>query len=350
MSFSPERCIYNKEGIKMDSQTNRIRALLQKFLRNECDEAEMRELLEYLNSQKGISEAEREMDERFLIPASISIPPEISDRILDRLKSSTGLTAESTKKSEEQTRSIRFLFRMAASVAGFLLITGLIYFMMGRESAEVYVTEASQKRTVILSDGSLVTLNGGSTLSFNTKGKRREARLSGEAYFDVKHIADRPFYVNTSQIEIKVLGTAFNVKSYSDEDAVETTLIRGKVTVKNLREPNQSQPIELTPNEQAVFNKTTYLLSKTVPETDSGTAWRKGILVFEDEPVKDILAEIGKWYNVDFTLEEQPGDCRFNIFIENETLDEVLQLFEGIQNARVTRNGKRITIDGKLCQ
>lgn len=333
----------------MDSQSFRIRALLQKFLRNECDETEMRELLEYLDSRKGIEEAEREMDERFLTPSAVSIPPGMSDRVLDRLKNNVHLPGK-PEEAAGTNRSGKFFVRFAASFAGFLLVAGLTYFVLNRELAEVYVTEAGQKHTVVLSDGSLVTLNGGSSLSFRTKGKRREARLDGEAYFDVKHVADKPFYVNTSQIEIKVLGTAFNVKSYAGEDAVETTLIRGKVMVKNLNEPDQNQQVELIPNEQAVFSKTTQLLSKTSAGTDVETAWRKGKLIFEDEPVGDILAEIGKWYNVNITVDAGSEDCRFNIFIGNETLEEVLQLFGGIHNVRVARNGKKIKIEGKLCQ
>ncbi len=334
----------------MDSQSFRIQTLLQRFLRDECNEAEMRELLQYLNSREGIREAEQEMDARFMMPGGISITPEVSERILDRLRNNVGLTEKSKEATGVPNNSRKYLLRFAASVAGLLLMAGIAYFILNKEQMQLYTTEAIQKRTVILPDGSLVTLNGGSSISFKAGDARREVLLDGEAYFDVKHDPEKPFYVNTSQIEIKVLGTAFNVKSYAGDDAVETTLIRGKVTVRNLSGPEKNEEIELIPNQQAVFDKTTLLLNKAGVEKETGTAWHKGNLVFEDEPIQNILEELGKWYGVNIQVASESKDCRFNIFIENETLDEVLQLFDGINNARVIQNGKRIKIEGKLCQ
>jgi len=332
----------------MDSQSFRIQTLLQRFLRDECNEAEMRELLQYLSSQEGIRAAELEMDAQSMAPGAISISPEVSGRILDRLRNNVGLTEKSKEDAGTLNSSGKFFLRFAASVAGLILVAGLAYYLLNREQVQSYTTEANQKRTVILSDGSLVTLNGGSSMSFKAGGDRRVVILDGEAYFDVKHDQVKPFYVSTSQIEIKVLGTAFNVKSYAGDDAVETTLIRGKVTVKNLSSPEKNEVIELIPNQQAVFDKTTLSLNKADMETE--TAWHKGNLIFEDEPIQNILEELGKWYGVNILVAPESKDCRFNIFIENETLDEVLRLFDGINNTRVIQNGKRIKIEGKLCQ
>ena len=121
---------------------------------------------------------------------------------------------------------------------------------------QVLVAPNGSRSKTILPDGSVVWLNAGSKIYYNKdfSGKLREVRLEGEAFFDIQHNIQKPFIVHASDINIKVLGTAFNVKSYPADTSVETTLIRGLVQVTSSND-KQGKPIFLHPNEKIIINK-----------------------------------------------------------------------------------------------
>lgn len=175
----------------------------------------------------------------------------------------------------------------------------------------------------ILPDGSKVWLNAGSKLYYENdfRGTTREVRLDGEAFFDIAHITNRPFIVHTSGIDIKVLGTAFNVKSYEDDKNVETTLYRGLVEVIRKDEPGKA--IELRPNQRLIIQRQAAnapdILSEeakpasqanttsfTIAEIDSSKqeserieiAWLYSRLEFRGDSFSELAKKMERWYNV----------------------------------------------------
>ena len=123
------------------------------------------------------------------------------------------------------------------------------------------VAKRGTKTKIILPDGSQVWLNSDSKLSYGERFNDtiREVSLEGEAYFDVIKDKNRPFIVMTNALNIRVLGTAFNIKSYAQDATIETTLIRGMIEVRKNNEP-ATKKIVLTPNEKLIYNKTEALL------------------------------------------------------------------------------------------
>ena len=157
-----------------------------------------------------------------------------------------------------QSRRLLIVF---GSVAVIIFLSTGLYLFKNKSSAiqtsqlnHVIAQNGSRNQTV-LPDGSVVWLNGGSTLSYNTNflGKTREVYLKGEAFFDVVKKPNEPFIVHANTVDIKVLGTAFNVKSYIEDDKVEATLIRGVIQVTRQNDKNQ-KPVFLHPNEKLVIN------------------------------------------------------------------------------------------------
>lgn len=143
---------------------------------------------------------------------------------------------------------------MAAVLAGALLV----YHFYNRNDG-VYkemTTEMGMKTKKRLSDGSVVWLNAGSRLRYPEKfsSGQREVYLSGEGYFEVKASAGHPFIIHTSKMDIRVLGTEFNVRSYDDEDFAETALIRGAVEVA-MKETGNNAPVLLKPNQKIIWKK-----------------------------------------------------------------------------------------------
>lgn len=150
-----------------------------------------------------------------------------------------------------------------------------------------------------LSDGTRVQLNAGSTLIYPAafNGTTREVYVQGEAYFDVAADIQRPFTVHAGIVAMKVLGTAFNVNTFSPE--LQTTLSNGKLLVTT-----GQQHIVLIPDEQAVYNNKSGSLYKRTVETRVFTAWTEGDLFFEDATLLEITRYLARNYDYDFVFED----------------------------------------------
>lgn len=149
---------------------------------------------------------------------------------------------------------------------------------------------------LILPDGTHVWLNSDSKLTFPTQfaTTKREVQLSGEAYFSVTKNAASPFIVKTSgDIEVKVLGTEFNVSAYPDESVVETTLCEGSVNVSD-----KKQNVTLTPSHQAVYERKSGSLTTRKVDVRLYTTWKEGLFVFENKPLEEIMTTLSRWYNI----------------------------------------------------
>jgi len=163
-----------------------------------------------------------------------------------------------------------------------------------------------------LSDGTQIWLNSNSKLRYPTKfsGKERLVELEGEAYFDVSKNKDFPFVVKMNDIQVKVLGTSFNINAYSEENNIITTLVEGKVEVNDrLRKQKEI----LAPNDQFCINKHNGNFKKTIVDTDIFTAWKNGRFVFQNERLEDIMNRLSRWYNVEVLfMNNECKDIKFS--------------------------------------
>ncbi|UJH68561.1 FecR family protein [Allomuricauda sp. SCSIO 65647] len=153
-----------------------------------------------------------------------------------------------------------------------------------------------------LSDGTKVWLNAGSKLrfpqSFVNSDRKRIVYLEGEAFFDVVTNKDKPFVVNTQEIDVEVLGTQFNISSYETDDFIATTLVEGVVKVYETRTPENG--IQLSPNFQANYDKFGNHFSKAEVDTDVHTAWMQGRLIIDNLRFSEILIRLERRYFVKF--------------------------------------------------
>ena len=150
---------------------------------------------------------------------------------------------------------------------------------------------------VLLSDGSSVRLNSCSALPYPVPftGDVREVKLTGEAYFDVTK-SDKPFIVKMADIDVRVLGTSFNVSVYNDENIVETALMEGKVKLTMQGCP--SKPVYLTPSQKFIYSRSDRQGTISIMEGDTELAWKQGILAFSAEPLEEVFRKIERWYGV----------------------------------------------------
>jgi ferric-dicitrate binding protein FerR (iron transport regulator) len=319
----------------------------------------------------------------------MAVAPAHFDKHLQRLSNHLSQPAlqfdtEETPVIEEATprNRLRWLWG-AAAAAACLLICFLVFGPASKQplksvASNTISTRPGSKSKVELPDGTQVWLNADSKITYgqNFTGNMREVTLTGEAYFDVAHATSEtgqriPFIIHTPSIDIKVLGTAFNVRSYPGESTTETALIRGSVEVTMHNNPDKK--ILLKPDEKlivrndnaAVVNnenaKNDSISSTTdnVPmitvrqlhpyKQDTGshyeTMWVKNKLAFENEPLDRILPEIERWYNVTIQLTNGSlNNLHFTGVFENKTLADVMEALSLSRGFHYEIKGAAVTI------
>ena len=197
-----------------------------------------------------------------------------------------------------------------------------------------------------LSDGTQIWLNSNSKLKYPTKftGKQRIVELEGEAYFDVSKNKDFPFVVKMNDIQIKVLGTSFNVNAYSGDDEIIATLVEGKVEVSDiLREQKEI----LMPNDQYRINIHNGNYKKTIVDTDMFTAWKDGRFVFNNEKLEDIMVRLSRWYNVEvFFQNNESKNIRFSGDLARyEDFNSVLEMIEFTKKVKFTIKNRSVLVE-----
>ncbi|MCT4590869.1 MAG: DUF4974 domain-containing protein [Carboxylicivirga sp.] len=189
-----------------------------------------------------------------------------------------------------------------------------------------YATEKGQRKIIVLPDSTKIWLGSETVLSYTSdfKTKSREVRLSGEAFFDVTHQADKPFVVVSGQHHVKVLGTRFKLNAIKNSPFVETVLEEGKVQVYV---PGKDLNCILEPGQKSVFNKIEESLkSSTEPNICVYTAITKGQLVFKNEPLGALSKRLEKWYGVEIVVDESVEKLRFTGVIDQESLEDILKI------------------------
>ncbi len=187
--------------------------------------------------------------------------------------------------------------------------------------------EKGERSGITLPDGTKVKLNAESSLSYAPDFGEdiRQVNLKGEAYFEVERDESRPFVVRTGYLDVEVLGTCFNVYSYEEEDVMEMTLISGRIKIRRHAVP--SDEIYLSPNEKALFDKRSGLL--TVEKTDNRfeTAWLRGDLVFRSARLLDVLAKIERKYGMNIHLGDSSiADDLFTGNFDGEYVVDAMEL------------------------
>lgn len=190
---------------------------------------------------------------------------------------------------------------------------------------EFYAPEG-QISEFILSDGTRVWLNSGTRIkvpvSFNSK--HRILSMEGEAFFQVTKDPLHPFFVNTKELSVKVMGTSFNVSAYQSEKNSEITLIEGRVGVKEI---NGERLAKLLPGQQLVYEKATGAKLKRQVDTMPYEAWRDGKMIFRDRTLEYIAERLERWYNVEINFKNQSiGQIKFTgTILKNKPLSQVLE-------------------------
>jgi hypothetical protein len=201
-----------------------------------------------------------------------------------------------------------------------------------------------------LSDGTLVHLNSGTTLKYPVKfiaGENRQVFLDGEAFFDVAKDKKHPFIVNADKLNVRVLGTHFNVSNYPEDAATDVVLVEGSVGMYNTNEEfDNEKNIILKPGYKGSFNKENTNISTKPVITDIYTSWINGGLTFRNMTFKNIIAKLERRYNVTIiNKNEKLANERFNASFKEESIENVMSYFNDIHGINYTIKNNQILIN-----
>lgn len=223
----------------------------------------------------------------------------------------------------------------------------LIYLIAPSKSADANTpiafntinTPVGGQYQVILPDGTKVWLNAASSLKYPTlfKGGQRTVELTGEAYFEVTKNAAMPFYVKANNMQVKVLGTHFNIMAYDNEPAIKTTLLEGSVQLSSELVNNT-----LKPGQQGMLKNGRI----TVSDVDAGhaIAWKNGYFEFNRSGIHEIMNQLARWYDIEIAYEGNIPDDEFVGRIErNAKLSQVLKILR-LSKIHFTLENKKLTV------
>lgn len=356
-------------------EQDRTWLLLARKISGEATLDELRELEMLLKNEPAISYHASLIKEMDLVsPTPVTNVDAALEKHLNRLRTAfpEDFAEQNTGNEVIEGNKRRNIFRTIALAAG-LLITGTAIWgltaMNGKSSqqdllsSEVSTRHGSRSK-VTLPDGSTVWLNVSSRLTYDYgKANSRDVTLEGEAFFDVKKDENRPFMIHTRKMDITVLGTSFNVRSYKEDKTVETSLIQGKVEV-TIKGDNPEKVI-LTPNQKIVLpnqdvkvpvvtslpvaNKEHYTLGEvSVNPHDSlvaETAWKENYLIFNNERFEDIAVKMERWFDVSIAIQDSTvKNYRFTGTFANETVEETLEALKFTSMFHYNMDKKKIII------
>jgi len=214
----------------------------------------------------------------------------------------------------------------------------------GTDNTISLTTLRGDKKEVYLPDGSKITLNADSELTYPIEfnDSLREVTLIGEAFFDIKSNVNKPFIVHTNKIKVKVLGTSFNVKSYADDENIETTLVTGKVELIKDKET----PIILAPSQKAVFHKKENTLEIEEVHSEDIVAWKTGKLIFKKTSLQEVVVDLERKYNVKININSlKLLDYEYTGTFDNLSIDEVLNLLTISSPIKYTIENEKINLE-----
>ncbi|MCK5102663.1 MAG: FecR domain-containing protein, partial [Cyclobacteriaceae bacterium] len=239
----------------------------------------------------------------------------------ERLENAIDFEA-STGKTKERSL-FGNMYKYAAVLLFMIVAAFTLYFYLNNNPQEQLVAEL-QIQEVELSEGSKVTINSNSKLTYPKKFEKskRVVALSGEAFFEVAKDPKRPFIINAGEIRVEVLGTSFNVKAHETNDNIEVTVSSGKVAV--YRPENPDERVVLIKGQKAIFYKSTTKIEASINDNINFNAWKTKQIIFEDTPMPDVVRIINEIYKSDLKLVGgQLNECPVTTTFDNQSLESI---------------------------
>jgi len=318
--------------------------LFVKYLNDQCTEAELNEVLRWVKADasneegkgwsfevwKSCQETNNTDDESFFA---------IFDKIQERIDINNHKNNTKAGKSLSLPVLANWLIK-AAAILLIPVLTFLFYTLSERkiesanyasfaaDSLEV-IAPLGAKTVVQLSDGSEVQLNYGSKIKYPHffSSDTRTVRLTGEGFFKIAHNPEKPFIVKAAGLNIKAVGTTFNVLAYSDNSIIETTLVSGKVILEQVKKDGKTEGIAtMRPGLHLSYDLQTGSISGMDENIEKYISWTEGKVIFEDTPILQVTERLSRMFNVDFEVKDELKNYTYTVVFTDDSLFQILDL------------------------
>ncbi|SHE54074.1 FecR family protein [Mariniphaga anaerophila] len=315
--------------------------LLEKYLNNRCTSQEVEEVIQWMKQQFFFSESQKlgKVDWQQFKEEDSIVSDEKLDTLLDKIHHK--LNIEEPRTIQLRNNRLISLLSKAAAIILIPVLAFMFYTIsennwltnqittVSVDSLEVIAPVGS--RTVVeLSDGTVVHLNYGSRIKYpqNFWGETRGIALTGEGYFEVAHNPDKPFVVNAGRIDVKALGTVFNVNAYPENNSIATTLVEGKVLIEKMKNNGNVETIkELIPGQHVIYEKNTGLVKSSLERVEKYIAWKDdGKLILDNEPIDQVAQRLSRMFNVEIQVDKEMEKYRYTVTFVDEPLFQILDL------------------------
>jgi len=313
--------------------TNKIIEIANRFLEEKpCSNQELAQLKHWLFNSATQIEVEHWLSDHWVMSPEIDSSTLI-ESVFQQIQEYQNVHHQ--KNGFSFTRILKVYQRVAAFLLIPLLVFGTWYglsqfYQAGGQFTET-IAPRGQKSQIVLSDGTKVWLNSDTKIKYPGKFSKneRDVYLEGEAFFEVTKNAHKPFVVHTSGLNVKVLGTKFDVKAYPDEDNIEASLFEGKIDLlmNNPKTSNVDEK-EVKPGQSFVYSKYNYELTANNFPADEINGWTNNQLIFKDDSFSNLVRKVERWYDVKVVYDEkQFNDRRLTVELyEGERLDRLMEI------------------------
>lgn len=311
-----------------------IISLLQKYIKNQCSEQELRTLLQWLKSPSSYISLDMaikpiwdaiDRDMAFPNPdRENELRKEVS-AILSDIKHKNNRTSNMNVRSKNRLNGF---YRIAAIlILVFSVTLGILKVIDRPQPTVTYAEKISakgEKKSLLLADGTKIILNSDTKILIpsNFNKEERVIAMEGEGFFDVAPNPDKPFIIKSGETRVKVLGTSFDFKSYKEDDFINLTVSTGKVRVNVV---DQDIQLSVSPNEHLSINKIDGDIRKEAIEENNYIKWIHGSLYFNKEPIREVIKTINRTYNRKVILQCKDCDYRITGTHDNKSIEAVVE-------------------------
>ncbi len=253
---------------------------------------------------------------------------------------------ESDFINKTPVKNLKFtLYARIAAIFILVALSSVWFYSYLNKTTQQVLTASNTSLETTLSDGSHITLNSGATISYPSHfaNDKRKMTLDGEACFEVKHDEAHPFLITSGNVCIEVLGTSFYVNTKNASGNVEVVLTSGKVAVYYADKPENK--IILAPGERIEVPKTEQQLTKTINADENYLAWKTKKIVFNDQPLSNIVQQLNKVYHTNITISQADiADYKMTATFDHQELNSVLNVIKATLDVNITKKGDTFVI------
>lgn len=268
-----------------------------------------------------------------------------TDAAWNKLKAKIKVQPQENSGSKIKHLNINYFLRIAAIL---ILITGIaitIYVNLNSASKPVFASTGDFTQEIMLPDSSTIFLNKNSSVTYSYSNKQRNVVMTGEAFFEVVHNANLPFTVNAGALEIKDIGTSFNINARAT-DSVEVLVQTGEV----LLHAAEINDVNVLQGERSVYKQANRTITKLAINDSNALSYKTKIFIFENASLFAVIQKLNEVYGTRIKLAENLNYCRLTSTFKNEKIESILQIIAETLQLRITTNNSQTVLEGNSCE